>query len=395
MKLCMTTHVKFFRTQNGYILRPGFNKFLHVISPIFDDIELCVPVYDEKPPKDYTNFQISNIKICPLLPYYKRWEIGVIWHLWSIMKSLWFPIKRADIIWLLMPNHLSTLAWLVCLFQKKCFAIRMVGNWPRMFWLAFEKRGIPLMGNIASGLCKLLLECMISTSKLTLTTGQELIEMFGRNSHHMVPFVSSTFKESDIATGIASSGSDECHILYVGRLDNYKGLREVVFAFKDLIQEGHKVSLRVVGAGNLQLELERLVEQLKVQPYVDFRGWVPMGPELQREYRTSDVLVLASYAEGSPKVVIEAMSNGLPVVATGVGAVPMVVREGENGFIVPTHDSGAIRDALRKIITDESLRKRMAERGLKQSRSFTMEAERKCVAEAFKKFGLLPSDGKD
>ena len=92
-----------------------------------------------------------------------------------------------------------------------------------------------------------------------------------------------------------------------------------------------------------------------------------------------------------PKVVPEAMSNGLATVVTDVGGLrDVIVQDGKTGFVVPIKDVPALRDALRKLIVDKTLRQRMAEAGLERSRQFTMESERACVKAALQKFGFLP-----
>jgi glycosyltransferase involved in cell wall biosynthesis len=89
---------------------------------------------------------------------------------------------------------------------------------------------------------------------------------------------------------------------------------------------------------------------------VEFRGWVVVTAEA---YRNADVLVLTSDNEGTPNVVMEAMSAGLPVVATRVGGVADLVRHDETGFLADTTDEDAMVAALLALVEDESLRRTM------------------------------------
>jgi glycosyltransferase involved in cell wall biosynthesis len=73
-------------------------------------------------------------------------------------------------------------------------------------------------------------------------------------------------------------------------------------------------------------------------------------------------------------VVVEAMSQGLPVIATPVGCAPMVARDGENGIIVPARDPASLAEAIRRLSSDAPLRRRMAGRAAASARPFTWRA---------------------
>lgn len=71
-----------------------------------------------------------------------------------------------------------------------------------------------------------------------------------------------------------------------------------------------------------------------------------------------------------------------------MGSVPQVIEHGRSGLIVPPRDAGALRDALRALLTDEPRRRRMAAEGLARARRYTMEAERAILGDAFRRAGL-------
>jgi glycosyltransferase involved in cell wall biosynthesis len=71
------------------------------------------------------------------------------------------------------------------------------------------------------------------------------------------------------------------------------------------------------------------------------------------------LLVLPSRCEGTPCVILEAMASGLPIIASDVGGIPALVRDGENGFLVPVEDVSALEDRLRTLLRDKALRERM------------------------------------
>ena len=80
-------------------------------------------------------------------------------------------------------------------------------------------------------------------------------------------------------------------------------------------------------------------------------------------YREAEILVVTSDWEGTPNVVLEASASGLPVVATRVGGVPEVVKEGETGFLCDREDTDGLVSAVSKLVADDDLRRRMGEQG--------------------------------
>ncbi len=394
MRLCFTSHVGFTKGEGVYYCTPGFAKLLEMIAPLYDEVELCAPVLDDPPPKNDSKVCIPNLTLCPLPPYHRGCEIAAFKYPLKLMRCLWPHIKRADAVLINLPNYLSILAWWVCLLQRKRFAIRMAGNWPEVIRLAFHNHGMFVLGNIAACPHQLLVKAIVKTSDVTIVNGQELADIYGRNNPHVVRVVSSTFHNTDIASTIAGSGFDECQILYAGRLQLDKGLSELFQAAKDLLAEGLKLRILLAGEGCRREDIRKEAEELGIIDRVEFLGWIAIE-KLKDIYRTCDIFVFPSYSEGMPKVITEAMANGLPVVVTNVGGMPSIVQDGKTGFVVPKKDAPALQNALRKLILDKPLRQRMAEVGLKRSHQFTMEAERACVKAALQKFGLLSHTIKD
>lgn len=111
----------------------------------------------------------------------------------------------------------------------------------------------------------------------------------------------------------------------------------------------------VVGDGPLRTELEQQALSLGLLPnVVQFKGAVA---DMAAVYREADILVSTSDYEGTPNVLLEAMATGLPVVATSVGGVDEVVRDGETGYLAEPEGQGALFKALLKMIGDGNLRR--------------------------------------
>jgi glycosyltransferase involved in cell wall biosynthesis len=152
----------------------------------------------------------------------------------------------------------------------------------------------------------------------------------------------------------------------VGRLCDVKGQRELIAALAQLPDaRAVLVGADLEQGGAFQSALEREADRLGVRERVIFAGRRDDAPDLLGEL---DVLALPSWTEGLPLVVLEAMARRRPVVATPVGGTPEVVVDGETGLLVPPRDPDALAAALRRLLGDADLRRRMGEAGYQRVR---------------------------
>ena len=149
----------------------------------------------------------------------------------------------------------------------------------------------------------------------------------------------------------ADDGEEEAqppHVLYVGRLSPEKGIL-------DLLAAADGIPLVVVGDGPLRDEVPQAL------------GFVP-NAELGPYYRRAAVVAVPSRREGYGVVCAEAMAHGKPVVASAVGGLLDLVRHNETGLLVPPGDEAALREALRWLLGDADLRRRLGEAARERAR---------------------------
>jgi len=148
--------------------------------------------------------------------------------------------------------------------------------------------------------------------------------------------------------------NDDIIVGYVGRLIPAKGLIYLISAIKKIQDEHPHVVLVIVGDGPQRRTLETMAKDLKIKSI--FTGWQVNALPF---YALMDIFVLPSFFEGLPNVVLEAMAMEKPIVATRVGGVPDLIMNKKNGFLVPTRDYKSIAIALKELITNDDLRKRV------------------------------------
>lgn len=142
-------------------------------------------------------------------------------------------------------------------------------------------------------------------------------------------------------------------VVFCGRLVANKGVEELLEAAR-YVTLGMR--LLIIGDGPLLLHLEAKSYHLKAD--VTFTGWLPSLQDVYRSMQSAKVFGMCSKSEGGPRVVLEAMALGLPVIATNVGVVPDVIRDGENGLIT-TGTPQDLAEKIQELLSDDPCRMRM------------------------------------
>jgi len=162
-------------------------------------------------------------------------------------------------------------------------------------------------------------------------------------------------------------------IAFVGALSERKGLPVLLRALQLLETKGWR--LLVAGDGEERGRYERAASDMGLGERVRFLGNVPER-EVERLLRAADVLVLPSYMEAMPYVILEAMACALPVVASGIYGITEMTVDGETGILVPAGDSERLSGALRALLADDALRRRMGENARKRfEKYFTLDRQ--------------------
>ena len=175
----------------------------------------------------------------------------------------------------------------------------------------------------------------------------------------------------------------------VAHLSQEKGHSTLINAISILLKSYPRVTLLIVGDGQLRNHLQKLANRLGVTERVRFLGFRADADSLMKCF---DIFCLPSLSEGLGSVILAAMANRLPVVATTVGGIPELVIDRITGLLVPPRDPKQLAGALQKLLESPSLRKRMGESGRKRVEShFTLEKNIKKMEQLYwELLGKLP-----
>lgn len=157
-------------------------------------------------------------------------------------------------------------------------------------------------------------------------------------------------------------------ILYVGRLINLKGVNYLIESFAKLNKKMENIVLVIVGEGKRKKELESLANKLGIENKVYFTGNID-NHMLGGYYLLSNVFVLPSittyFADACPLVVNEAMYFGRPVITSDAVGTTFMIKNGENGFVIPERDDDSLSEAIYKVLSDPLLEEKMGKNSKK------------------------------
>ncbi len=148
---------------------------------------------------------------------------------------------------------------------------------------------------------------------------------------------------------------------YVGRLSEEKGVNYLIEAASMLKQLNETFNLVILGDGPKKSELCSQANSKGLDNEIIFTGF---QKDIDRWLPALDVFVLPSLTEGTPMALLEAMSMGIPVIASAVGGVPGIIKNGVNGFLLDPGDYKGLSETITLLINDPPLRKKLAAEGV-------------------------------
>lgn len=170
--------------------------------------------------------------------------------------------------------------------------------------------------------------------------------------------LSPAIKSRDQVRTLLGIGLDQTVIGFVGRLEPIKGPAYLLEAAHGILARYGNVVFVFMGEGSLRRELADKASARGLADRVMFVGWQENAAVLMSAF---DILVLPSLNEAVGLVLIEAQAQAVPVVATKVGGIPEVVKDGETGILVPAADAAALQQVIEELLNDPPRRRAMAQ----------------------------------
>ena len=379
MTLGVLYHMPFWQTPDGalYEAEGSFARYVDSLAPYFDEISLCVPVFD-RPPAEGTRVRATNVRLAPL-PYFPgpRQFYPMLPFVYGRLRQ-W--VASCDVVHLRVPTPAAIFAFRLARAKGVPVFLLVVGDYRALLphlpyrglkkalfaaYVAFEERALSHMTRHA----------------LTFANGAALRAKHEQDGSRVIETKTTTLQETDISSRIDTCQSDAVRLLTVSRIDPRKGLRVLPAAVAQLVERGIDATLDIVGPpiGLIGEEEQRLIladaAALRVGDRVRLRGTVPLD-DLMKLYRDYDVFVLPTRpGEGIPRVLLEAMANGIPIVTTNVSGIGSLIANGQNGILLEDATADAIADAVRMLVEAPSVRQRLIRQAYDTARAHTLERQ--------------------
>jgi colanic acid/amylovoran biosynthesis glycosyltransferase len=175
---------------------------------------------------------------------------------------------------------------------------------------------------------------------------------------HIVPLGVNT----DEFKPVAREARQPLGIICVGRLVPAKGQHILLKAFSQVLSKGHSLHLTLVGNGPDRESLEREVARYDLAGKVTFCGALNHD-ETQAKLAEANIFALASFAEGIPVALMEAMAMGIPCVSTSIAGIPALIRNEIDGLLVPPSSVEGLASAIERLVLDDALRQKLGASG--------------------------------
>jgi glycosyltransferase involved in cell wall biosynthesis len=379
MKLGIVYHMPFWRAPDGTLreLEGSFARYVDSLAPYFDEISLCVPTVD-KPSGAGTAVRASNVTLAAMpsfegpAQFYPKLPL--------VLPKLLSWVRGIDVLHCRVPTPAAPFAFAFArMFGKPAFVL-IVGDLrallpmmpyrgvKKVVWRAyteFEEGGLQWMAN----------------HSLAFANGSALTDKHSRPNRPVVQTTTTTISANDIATRSDTCGSRPVRLLTVSRIDPRKGLRVLPAAIEQLAGLGLNVMIDIVGPSigrpgdDEKAAIASDASARGVGSRVNFAGAVPLD-QLLPLYRKYDVFVLPTLpGEGIPRVLLESMTAGMPVVTTRVSGIPSLITHEVNGLLVDEATADNVTQAIARVVSDGPLRRRLIANAYETARGRTLEAQ--------------------
>jgi glycosyltransferase involved in cell wall biosynthesis len=285
-------------------------------------------------------------------------------------------VRGVDIVNARVPDYTGLCgAYWARKFEKPMF-VNLIADWHTYKTRQTRLKGILKLGLQVHLMIYCWLERWMCSNQLLFAQGEHIRKIYDEDNEVHLSISSSHYKSDIVGSGKNQPHRRLIRLLAVGRLVYVKGHRDLICAIAALkvVDPMRRYELTILGEGPDAKAYFNLAQMLGVDSQIKILGQIDRGT-IFTYYDQADVFCLSSYSEGTPKVVLEAMARGTPVVATDVGGVSTVVEHGISGTLVMSGKPKKMAAAIKELLDDSELYERYSRNGLTVADAHTVEAE--------------------
>ncbi len=377
MKLAVFSHKYCWRSETsptGFVTDGGFPLQMEAISELFSSTNIVVPCGNGVQVAGVSALTGTRLKIVPLSVVPGKGisrKLGMPFWLMKNVRIILSEIRQADAVHTPIPGDVGTIGMLFALILRKRLFVRHCGNWL-------------VQRTIAERFWKWAMEYFAGGRNIMLATGGAANPPSLRNPHVRWIFSTSLRSEQVLKSVPRKPPRDgELRIIIACRQEERKGTDKVIASLPLILKRFPKTSLDVVGGGALLDLLKEQVISLGLEERVCFHGQVGQA-RVADLLRASHIFCYpTSASEGFPKVVLEALSAGLPVITTKVSVLPQLMRSG-CGVLLDDTTPAALVNAVKEVCLDGEKYCAMSARAIQTAQQYTLENWRDTIGAALR-----------
>lgn len=376
MKLAVISHKLCWQSKSapsGFATDGGFPFQMSALSELFDETRLVIPCAEQGNTVGQMSLTGHRLSVVPLSAPVGRdllRKIGFPFWVIRNLPKLLREIVRADAVHAPIPGDVGTIGMLLAFLLRKPLIVRHCGNWL-------------VQATAAEHFWKWFMEKTAGGRNVMLATGGGKDAPSKTNSNiHWIFSTSLTNAELKSCAVERKKNllTEGIRLIIACRQDKEKGTGVVIESLPFLLKDFPNLSLDVIGDGESLAEFKELSQHLEVEDKVTFHGKVNHEKVLEL-YKQADIFCYPTRAsEGFPKVVLEALACGLPVVTTHVSVLPELISNG-CGVVIDEAEPKAVAYAVREIITDDEYYYAMSKNAMKTARQYSLESWRDLIGE--------------
>lgn len=278
-----------------------------------------------------------------------RAAIAIVITCWHLLKFPWALIRQRPVI-----VHIAAVTYwpfwesAIYMLMSKVMGVKVVFHMLAPFDVFYQRGDAKVHSLIRAALRR-------ADHVVCLSERDEAVMSTFLPSSSVSVLRSNVRVSAGSATNVDRRGRERINVIFIGGLDPFrKGIYDILKALPIVMSACKNICFTFTGGDNVRYALDNSLDPL-FTPWVSFRDWLSEA-EKAALYRAADLLLLPSYEEGLPYVIVEAMAAALPIISTPVGAIPEVIEEGINGFLINPGDYQALARRIVRLCQDEELR---------------------------------------
>ena len=352
----------------------GFPAQIEAISELFSETRLVVPCSYTKQHEGTSPLVGLNLSVVPLsVPSGSDLKRKLHLPFWLVRNwiKIWSEVREADAIHTPIPGDVGTIGMVLGLALRKPLFVRYCGNW-------FVRR------TAAEVFWRWMMERFAGGRNVMLATGGAGSPPSSKNEN--IQWIFSTSLKLGVIEENAPGElpkDGRLALITVSRQEKGKGTDIVLRAFARLLEDHPRATLNIVGDGAFLPELRSIAEKLGLGGRAVFHGKVEPKQVLAL-LKQSHVFCYPTESEGFPKVVLEALACGLPVITTRVSVLPQLIKS-DCGIILEEPTADGLAAAVSKLCRDPKKYRSMSQAAIAVARNYTLETWRESIGETLRR----------